>query len=186
MRIRLNIHREAVMAMDPEIIATEIVPRLREKRGRDCPPIHVSISPFLPDIPSDGGSIESLIVRFLSYVAEISHPSRSVRVAVHVKKRASDLEQFYGISPLKWFHLSVKSQSTSGFEQGVKEILEDLGYRCPEWIGVEGSESQLGAFHFGAKTSPSLILFVQNQGSQRSCDFLIPVVKSVSYFAHAI
>jgi hypothetical protein len=174
------------MEMDPEMIATEIIPKLREKRGRECPPIHLSVSPALPDIPSDGSSIESLIERFLSHVVEISHPARSIQVAVHEKKRASDLEKFYAISPLHWFHLSVKSQSTSGFERGVKEILEDLGYHCPEWVGVEGSESQLGAFHFGAKTSPSLILFIQNHGSQRGCDFLIPVVESDSYFARAI
>jgi hypothetical protein len=174
------------MEMDSEKIAMEIIPRLHEKRGRDCPPIHLSISPTLPDIPSDGSSVEMLIERFLNHVVEISHPSRSIRVAVHEKKKASDLEQFYGISPLQWLHLRVKSQSTSGFEKGLKEIMGNLGYHCPEWIGVEGSESQLGAFHYGAKTSPSLILFVQNHGSQRSCDFLIPVVESVSYFAHAM
>jgi hypothetical protein len=185
-QVRLNIGQEALMEMDPEKIAKEIIPKLRERHGRDCPPIHLSLSPTLPDIPSEGENVEVLIERFLDHVVEISHPARRILVAVHSKKRASDLEQFYSISPFDWFHLSIVSQAISGFERGVKEILANLGYHCPEWVGVEGSESQLGAFHFGDQTSPSMVLFIQNHGSRRSCDFLIPVVESVPYFAHAI
>ncbi|MDM7996172.1 MAG: hypothetical protein QUT30_10880 [Acidobacteriota bacterium] len=76
--------------------------------------------------------------------------------------------------------MNVKSQSVSGFEDTIKEILRKLGYHCHEWIGLEGSESQLGTFQIEGREVPSLVLYVQNHGSRRSCDFLIPVVESVS------
>jgi len=172
--------------MNPQKIATEILPRIKERHGADCPPVFLSIPSVLSDLPEPDGRIEDLLEKFLSQVLEISYPARSVRIAVHEKKTAADLEQFFSISPLSWFRLSVECQSASGLEDCAKDILKDFGYRCPEWIGVEGSEAQLGAFHLGDQKSPSLILFIQNHMSRRSCDFLIPIVESAQYLAHAI
>jgi hypothetical protein len=57
-----------------------------------------------------------------------------------------------------------------------QKILKRLGYRCSEWAGLERPESQLGGFHYGTDDKPSLILFIQNRGTQRNCDMLIPVM----------
>jgi hypothetical protein len=71
-------------------------------------------------------------------------------------------------------------------ENGAKTILEDLGYSCSEWVGVEDSEAQLGAFRFGAQDAVALVLFVRNLRTRRICDILIPVNESVPILAHAI
>ncbi len=168
------------MEMNAETIADILIPRLRETRGEKCPPIYVTMAPALAEIPSWEGSFERLIEQFLGHLLDISHPFGSIRIGVHKKKKASDLEQFLKISPGHWIHMNIKSQSVSGFDDGIKEILRKLGYHCHEWIGMEGSESQLGAFHFEGREAPSLVLFIQNHGSHRSCDFLIPVVESDS------
>ena len=172
--------------MDPEKIATEVIPRICEKHGEEHASIHLSIPSFLSDIPSPGGTLETLLERFLGHVLAVSHPSRCIRIAVREKKKAKDLESFFSISPRYWFRLSVECQSTSGLENGAKTILGDLGYHCPEWVGVEGSESQLGAFHYEAQRIPSIILFIQNRGARRGCDFLIPIMESVHRLAHAV
>jgi hypothetical protein len=54
-------------------------------------------------------------------------------------------------------------------------MFQHLGYRCDEWVGMKESESQLGAFCFGAQDEVALVLFVQNHGTRRNCDLLVPV-----------
>jgi hypothetical protein len=180
------VHDEGVKEMDPEIIATEIIPRLSDKRSGAKPSVYLTISSILSKFRWHDNNLESLIEKFLAHVLEISHPSRSVRIAVHEKKRMSDLERFLSIYPPYWFYLSVEIQSTSGIEDDVKKILEGFGYHCPEWVGIEGSESQLGAFYFGTQRTTPLVLFIQNHGARRNCDFLIPVIESATYLAHAV
>jgi hypothetical protein len=179
-------HQEAVKEMNPERIATEVIPRISEKHSEGGSSVYLSIPSILSEFNWHGGNLEILMEKFLDHVLEICHPARSVRVAVHEKRRMSDVEQFFSISPLYWLQVSVEGQSTSGFEDGAKRILEDLGYRCPEWVGMEGSESQLGAFYFGDQEMPALILFIQNHGARRNCDFLIPVIESVPYLARVV
>ena len=178
--------KEAEREMNPEVIATEIIPRLSKNGSKGGPSIYLSAPSFLSQFQYLGGNLESLIENFLDYVLKISHTSRCVRVGIHEKKKMCDLEKFFSIYPDYWLDLNIESQAKSGFEEGAKRILKHFGYRCPEWVGVEGTEAQLGAFHFGAQEMPALILFIQNHGARRSCDFLIPVLESVPYFAHAI
>ena len=89
-------------------------------------------------------------------------------------------------SPSYWFRLSVQSQAATGFEKGAREILEDLGYRCSEWVGIDDSDFQLGAFHYGKQDTLALVLFIKNSSARRVCDFLIPVNESVPFYSHAI
>lgn len=184
--MRLNKGQEAVTEMNSERIALDIIPRLRDRRGENCPPIHVTMAPSLSNIHFGDGNFETLLEKFLDHVLVVSHPSGRIRIGIYKKKSASDLEQFFKISPFCWVHLNVQIESESGIEDGVKEILNDLDFHCPEWIGVEGSEAQLGAFHFENRELPSLVVFIRNLGSRRSCDFLIPVVESVPSLAHAV
>ena len=133
-----------------------------------------------------GGSLKDLTKKLLGHVVSISHPARSVQVEIREKKKLSDMERFFAISPFYWFQLSIECQSASGPETGMQRVLESLGYRCPEWIGVEGSESQLGAFYLGTQKAPVLILYIQNRGARRNCDLLIPVIESDSCGDHAV
>jgi hypothetical protein len=184
--MRPYINQEAVTEMDPERIATDIIPRIREKHRKGSAPVYLSIPSILSEFHWQGGNFEVLMEKFLDHVLETRHPAKSIRVALREKRRMADLEGFFSISPLYWLELSVEGQSTTRFEDGAKRILRDLGYCCPEWIGVEGSESQLGAFYFGTQETPALILFIQIHGAHRNCDFLIPVIESVPRLAYAV
>ena len=172
--------------MDPERIATDIIPGIRNKGGDESPPVYLSIPSVLSKFHWASGSLELLIEKLIAHALEINHPARGIRIAVREKGRMSDLEQFFSIFPLYWFQTSIEIQAASGFDIGARRILEDCGYRCPEWIEVESSESHLGAFYFGIQETPPLILFIQNHGARLTCDILIPVTESVSSSPHAI
>jgi hypothetical protein len=161
--------------MNPESIIRKVIPKLGKKRKPGSPSIHVTIPSALDDVPFQGCNIEFLIERFLEHVVETSHPSKPIKVSVGEKKELADLEQFFCVSPLYWFHLGVDVYARAGLDSGAKRIFESLGGRCPEWVGVEGSESRLGAFYFGTHNTPALILFIQDRGARRKCDLLIPV-----------
>ena len=169
-----------------EIISREAFPRFTGKRsgGRSAVCLSMPLAPY--EFRWRGGSLITLTRKLLDHVVSISHPARSVRVGVHERKKFSDLEQFFAISPIYWFQLSIECQSASGLEAGAQRVLESLGYHCREWVGVEGSEAQLGAFHLGTKETPALILYVQNRGARRNCDLLIPVIESDSCLNHAV
>lgn len=184
--MRLNVEQEAVKEMDAETIAANIIPRLREKRGGNCPPIHVTIDPAFAKIPRMEINFEVLLEKFLADLLDRSGPIGRIRIGIHEKRSAPDLEKFLKFSPLHWSHLNIKCQSVSGIEDSIQRLLQELGCQCREWVGVKGSESQLGAFYFQGRETPALVIFIQNHGSRRSCDFLIPVSDSVSCFAHAV
>jgi hypothetical protein len=162
----------------------DIILRLNNRRSGFRPSIHLTIPPVLSKFPWHDYNLEKVVERFLNHILAISHPERRVRVAVHEKKRMADLEIFFSVSPSYWFHLSVESQSKTGFEDGARKILEELGYCCSEWMGVENSESQLGAFYLGTQDKLAVVLYVESRGARRNCDFLIPVAESVPYSAH--
>ncbi|HTY60884.1 MAG TPA: hypothetical protein VMG30_01375 [Acidobacteriota bacterium] len=157
------------MGMCAEIIEREIIPGPRH----GGPSVYLSIFPDLSKL-WERGCLDTLIAKLLDHISTICHPARSIRVAVREKKRMCDLEQFFSVFPDRWVDLSFECQSLSGLEMGVQGVLESLGYSCREWVGVEGSESQLGAFHLGAHETPALILYMQNHGARRNCDILIP------------
>jgi hypothetical protein len=171
--------------MNPAQIIRGIILKLNERNSRIQPSLHLSVPAELPEFQWDGCNFQNLIERFIDHVLEISHPESSVRIAVHELKRKKDLEEFFSIHPEYWLHLSVESQAKTGFESGAKKVLEGLGYRCSEWVGMENSESQLGAFCFGTLDKPALVLFFQNRGARRNCDFLIPVANSARVCAQA-
>jgi hypothetical protein len=168
------------MKMNPAIIIKDIIHKLSHKQAKLKSTLYLSIPPVLSEFQWEDNKFEILMEGFIDYVLAISHPSRGVQIAVHEMKKKEDLEKFFSISPAYWLHLSFKSQAITSLESGAKKILEDLGFHCSEWVGVEESESQLGAFHFGAQDIPALILFVRNHGALSNCDFLIPLGDSTS------
>lgn len=160
----------------------KIVYRLNKNNKNPGPSIHLSISPLPPGFSRQGNKLETLAEQFLMRTLAFSDPTRCIRVAVRLKRRMADLEEFFSISPARWLQLSAKGALESGIEDSIREVLSDLGFRCSEWIGVEDSEARLGAFHYGASKDPALIVYVQDQGSRRQCDFLIPVTEDAVLF----
>jgi hypothetical protein len=171
--------------MNPAETIRGVILKLHRKHSKLKPSLHLSMPPVLSEFRWNDKNFEKLIEKFICHVMTISRSAKSVQIVVHEVRKKADLENFFSIFPSYWLHLGFESQAETGFESGAKRILEDLGFRCSEWVGVEESDSQLGAFHLGAQDSPALILFMQNHGARRNCDFLIPVVDSIPQLAQA-
>lgn len=90
------------------------------------------------------------------------------------------MENFFALSPQFWIHLKIKGQNMAEFEDEATKILYDLGYRCDEWMGLEDSDSQLGAFHLRKEPKPKIIAWFQNRKRSHRCEFLIPVNEEVA------
>ncbi len=172
--------------MDLTASIKSIILELNSGRTHPKPPVYLSIPPVVSSILRQERNLEKLIKKFLEHVMLNSLPTRSIRVSVHEKTGMTDLEKFFSASPSYWFRVNIQSQARAGFEKGARELLEELGYHCIEWMGVEDSYSQLGAFSYGEQNDLALVLFIQNHRACRICDFLIPVNESAPFFAHAI
>jgi len=138
-------------------------------------PVHLSLPPNLSRFPWQDRSLEALIERFLHRASSISQPARPVRIAVRRKAKMPDLEKFFGIPSSYWIQLRIQWRGSAGFDGGARRILEDLGYRCEEWVGVEDSGQQLAAFCLGTGKEPKLVFWTDSRRESHKCDLLIPV-----------
>jgi hypothetical protein len=169
--------------MDSISSIEEIILKFNRNFKNHETPVYLTLSPALSAFSWYQNRLEMLLERFLERVIAVTRPQGGIRVALCRKKQMSDVESFFSISPAFWCHLSVDGLAEAGFENAAIEVLKDLGFHCGEWVGVEDSDSKLGAFHLEDSNAPALILFVKDVRLRRHCDFLIPVAESISLFA---
>ena len=132
----------------------------------------------LPGCFREFGSVEALLNRCLDYVRTVNRSQRRVRVSLRRKETLADVETFFSMSPPGWLQACFECESGTELAGGAQEVLESLGYRCSGWIGVEGSDAQLGACHAEGREMTDVILYVWNRGARRGCEFLIPLFES--------
>ncbi len=159
-----------------EIDLTMLMWEIVLKRNR----IKLSLPPALSRFLWHDGSIEEVIERFIHHASSINHPARPLRIAVRQRAKLQDLEKFFGIYPTHWIQLRIEGQGSAGYEEGARKILEDLGYRCEEWVGVEDSGQQLAAFCLEMQREPKLVFWADNHKCSHKCDLLIPVTQRIS------
>jgi hypothetical protein len=140
-------------------------------------PVHLSLPPNLSRFLWHDRSLETLIERFIHWASTISHAAGPVRIAVRQKAKMQDLEKFFGIPSCHWIQLRIQWRGLAGFDGDARRILEDLGYRCEEWVGVEDSPQQLGAFYLGTDKEPKLVFWTDSRRDSHKCDLLIPVAR---------
>jgi hypothetical protein len=161
-------------------VLVEIALKLNQKRVGTAPHVHVSIPSHLPKVQWHDNSLGELLHGFLSHVLQLDMNSGSTHIAIHTRAKMSDLEAFFGISPPSWIQFSVVSQGSVGFEEGARQILKALGYRCDGWIGVEGSQVQLSVYCLDTAPEVRLILSVRNRKARKKCEILIPIAQLAS------
>jgi hypothetical protein len=125
-------------------------------------------------------SLEGLIERLTVRASLAVDPGSPVQITVRQRKKMRDLEKFFGIRPSHWIQLQIARRGPAGLEKDARQILEDLGYSCEEWIGAEGSWPQLGAFSFGSKRLLKLVFWAQWHNNVQKCELLIPVIQPSS------
>ena len=87
-----------------------------------------------------------------------------------------DLTAFVGIQPSYWVQLRVSGRGLRIAEQFVEDLFTEVGYRCEEWVGMDGSDARLGIF--GTIDAPKLkmVFCLESTRHRLRCDLLLPVV----------
>jgi hypothetical protein len=86
------------------------------------------------------------------------------------------LEKFFQIYPSHWIQLKITQRGPLGLDAGAREVLENSGFRCDEWIGAKESWPQLGFFSYGTKRLLKLACYLQRRRITQTCELLIPVI----------
>jgi len=152
-----------------------VILKFSQNRTGAKPTIFAKIPPDLPPILWQDEGLEKFIKHFLYHALLVNNPEMPIQVWVHERSKLTDLEGFVGVSPLCWIQLRIEGYGPGMIESVVEEVFGDLGYRCEEWIGLEGSHAQLGIFSPVEKGEPKMVLCIDAIRSMWKCDFLIPV-----------
>ena len=156
---------------------TEIARKINEEQGKTGPRVQLSILPEALSSLRGNSSLETLFRRLMRFTLLKNAPGRPVRVAFCKRKTMLDMESQFALSPLFWVHARIKASGIEGFETGIKETLQDLGYHRDERIAGNISDTGLDAFYSGQDHETRLIVWIQNNKSCNKCDFLIPVTE---------
>jgi hypothetical protein len=147
-----------------------VIGKFRRNRTGPQPKVIVKVPLDLPLIYWHDDGLERFIKSFLYHALQVN-----IQILVHQRNKLADLESFVGVNPLCWMQLRVEGHGPGMIESTVEEIFDGLGYRCEEWVGVEGSESQLAIFKPTKKSEPRLVLCIDSTKNLWKCDFLVPV-----------
>jgi hypothetical protein len=157
----------------------DVICKFRRNRIGPQPKILVKIPGDLPLILWEDDGLDRFVKTFLYYALMVNNPETPVQILVHERSRLTDLESFVRVSPLCWIQLRIEGHGPGMIEGVAEEIFKDHGYRCDEWVGVEGSDSQLAIFSPVENNEAKLVLCFNIARSQWKCDFLIPMSESL-------
>jgi hypothetical protein len=153
----------------------DVISKFSQNRTGLKPLVFATIPPDLPQVYWEDERLERFVKYFLYHALLTHNPERPLHIIVHERTKLADLEGFVGVSPLYWIQLRIQGYGSSMIESMVKEIFNDYGYRCEEWIGLEGSDAQLAIFSPSQKGHPKMVFCSDASRAMQRCDFLIPV-----------
>ncbi|TMA12000.1 MAG: hypothetical protein E6J89_06080 [Deltaproteobacteria bacterium] len=152
-----------------------VISKFCRNRTGPRPRLLAKIPPNLPYLSWQDDGLERFIKHFLYHTLLMNDPETPVQVIVHERTSLADLEDFVGVYPAYWIQLRIQGHGSGMIESVVEEVFSDLGYRCEEWIGVEGSSAQLAIFSPLDREEPKMVFCVDTVKGIWKCDFLIPV-----------
>ena len=169
--------------IDMATLVQDALARFSRNRIGDKPPVSLTLSPAFTPVPWRDRGLQDF-VRFFLYDALISgDPDAAIEISLRPRLVLNDLNAFLGIRSSYWVQLRVCGPGLKVVERFVEDLFADVGYRCEEWVGVEGSSAQLGIF--GAIDAPShkMVFCLEATHFQLTCDLLVPVTDESSMAA---
>ncbi len=152
------------------------VTKFNRNRIGDKPPVFVTLSPVLPQVSWKDSALRRFLQFFLYETLLTSDAGAAIEISLRRRSSLKDLTAFVGIQPSYWIQLRVSGRGLNVAEQAVEDLFAEVGYRCEEWVGVNGSDAaRLGIF--GTIDTPNLkMVFCLEPARHRlRCDLLLPV-----------
>lgn len=155
-------------------VVQEALARFARNRIGAKPPISLILTPGFAPVSWPDHSLKDFIRYFLYDCLLSCQPNAPVKIALREQLFFKDLSAFIGIPAAHWVHLQISGRGLRIVERFIEELFADVGYRCDEWIGVEGSSAQLGIF--GAIDAPArkLVFSLKATAARISCELFVP------------
>jgi hypothetical protein len=156
-------------------VIEQAITRFNRNRIGDKPPVFVALSPVLPRIPWKDSALRQFLQFFLYESLLTSDANAPIEISLRRRTVLKDLTAFVGIQPSYWVQLRISGRGLRVAEQVIEDHFNEVGYRCEEWVGVDGSDARLGIF--GTIDAPDLkmIFCLESTRHRLRCDLLLPV-----------
>ena len=153
----------------------QAITRVTRNRIGEKPPVFVTLSPALTQVPWKDAALKQFLQFFLYESLLTSDGNAAIEISLRRRSLLKDLTAFVGIQPSYWVQLRISGRGLKIVENHVEDMFGEVGYRCEEWVGMDGSGARLGIF--GAIDAPNLkMVFCLESTRQRlKCDLLLPV-----------
>lgn len=164
--------------VDLGAIIQDVISRFGKNRTGAKPHIFVTFSPVLTNIPWKNRTLEEFTRHFLYEALLTSTPGDAVEISLRRRSLLKDLNAFIGVQPCYWIQVRLSGRTLRISENLIEDLFSEVGFRCEEWVGVNGSDTRLGIF--GTIDSPELkmVFCLDSQRYRLRCDLLLPIVDS--------
>jgi hypothetical protein len=156
-------------------VIEQAITRVTRNRIGQKPPVFVTLSPALTQVPWKGSALQRFLQFFLYESLLTSDANTAVEISLRRRALLKDLTKFVGNDPSYWVQLRISGRGLKVAECLIEDLFAEVGYRCEEWVGVTGSSARLGIF--GAIDSPKLkmVFCLESARHRMRCDLLLPV-----------
>jgi hypothetical protein len=140
--------------IDLGTIIQDSISKFNQNRIGDKPSVFVTLSPALTQVPWKDRTLKEFLRFFLYEALLTSDPDAPVEITLRRRFLLADLKAFVGVEPSYWVQVRISGRGLRIAENLVEDLFTEVGYRCEEWVGIDGSEARLGIF--GSIDAPRL------------------------------
>ena len=162
--------------IDLGTVIQEAISKFSQNRIGDKPPVFVMLSPALSQVPWRDSNLKKFLRFFLYEALLTSDPDAVVEISLRRRVTLADLKAFVGIDPSYWIQLRISGRGLRISERLVEDLFTEVGYRCEEWVGLDGSDARLGIFGTIDRAESKMVFCVEVKRQKLLCDLLIPVI----------
>jgi hypothetical protein len=156
-------------------VIEQAITRSSQNRLGEKPPVFVALAPVLPQIPWRDAALRRFLQSFLYESLLTSDANAAVEISLRRRSLLKDLTAFLGVQPSYWVQLRISGRGLKIGEQIVEDLFAEVGYRCEEWIGIQGSDARLGIFGTISVPELKMVFCLESTRHRLRCDLLLPV-----------
>ena len=155
-------------------VIEQAITRVEQNRIGEKPPVFVTLSPALTQVPWKDTALKQFLRFFLYESLLTGDAQKPIEITLRRRALLKDLTAFVGIQPSYWVQLRIAGQGLKISERLVEDLFAEVGYRCEEWVGMDGSNARLGIFGT-IDVQRKIVLCLETSRQRLKCDLLLPV-----------
>lgn len=155
-------------------VIEQAITKVTHNRIGEKPAVFVTLLPALTQVPWKDDALKKFLAFFLYESLLTSDAGAPIEITLRRRALLKDLTAFVGIRPSYWVQLRIAGRGLKVLDSHIEDLFSEVGYRCEEWVGIEGSGARLGIF--GGIDAERKVVFCLDTARRRlKCDLLLPV-----------